>query len=508
MQIPQRRLPRSILLIVFVLSVLSCGVLPSSSAQGQRFPAAPGTSRSGVDQTIPVLFVSDIHFDPFHDPGKARQLVSAPVSQWKTILASAPSPNQQQAFDSLQKQCHAKGVDTPPALLKSALAAIKAQQPDTRFMMVSGDLVVHDFSCRYETLFPNASPDEYQSFVLKTISYVAGELRGTFPGMPAYLALGNNDSGCNDYQFDTDSEFFSKTADIFSLGIQVAEQQAVKKAFAAEGNYSLPMALPMRNTRLVVLNDTVLSPKYRTCSGNHDTKGPGDEVNWFREQLLDAKRMGQRVWVMGHIPPGIDPFSTAEKFKDVCGGDDPVFFLSSTGIPDLMVEYADEIKLAVFAHTHMDEVRLLQKESGTEGANPARGVAIKMIPAISPVHGNNPSFTIAYVSPASATIRDYTVYKASNQSGDDTSWAPEYSYARAYHQQEFSPAALNVMIEKFKSDNLAVLPESENYLRSYFVGDRIKELSPFWMQYTCVLGNYTASGYAACVCHAGIQAPK
>jgi hypothetical protein len=59
------------------------------------------------------------------------------------------------------------------------------------------------------------------------------------------------------------------------------------------------------------------------------------------------------------------------------------------------------------------------------------------------------------------------------------------------------------MFDKFKSDKVAVLPESETYLRSYFVGDRSAQLAPFWMQYTCALNNYAGKAYAACVCHTG-----
>ena len=487
---------------LLVLAFLSLCLIPAR-IDGQRFPAN-GASRktNSADQTIAVLFLSDIHFDPFHDPGKAKQLADAPESEWNSIFALRSSDGADAAFEALQKKCGAKGVDTPPALLDSAIAAMKARQPETKFMLVSGDLVVHDFPCRYKTLFPDAPAADYEAFVLKTISYVARELRGTFPGMPVYAALGNNDSGCQDYRLDANSEFFAKAGEILSAGIQVAQQNAMKTEFAMEGNYNILLPLPMRNTRLIVLNDTFESTKYKTCAGAKDSKGPDVEIAWFKKQLADARRAGQRVWVMGHIPPGVDPYATAEKFKDVCGGEDPVMFLTSTAIPDLMTEYGDEIKLGIFAHTHMDEMRLLRRE-GADHPGVARGVPVKMIPSISPVHGNRPSFTVALVSASSATLKDYTVMAASSLTGEDTKWTPEYSYSKAYGQQEFSSAALQSTIEKFDSDNLALLPESENYLRSYFVGDHIKELTPFWMQYACVLNNYTSRGYAACVCHTG-----
>ncbi len=453
--------------------------------------------------TVPALFISDIHLDPFHDPDKAKQLIAAPVSEWKAIFASAASPNGPQAFEALQEKCNAKGVDTPPALFESALAAMTAREPGAKFMVVSGDLVVHGFSCRYKALVPDGSPQDYQAFVLKTISYVAAELRGAFPGMPIYTALGNNDSGCGDYQLDQDSDFFAGAGEILASLLPVADRQMASQEFSAGGNYSVPMAAPMKNTRLVVINDTFLSPKYKTCGGKHDATGSDAELQWLKEQLADARRRGQRVWVVGHIPPGVDPYSTLSKFRDVCGGQDPEMFLTSDKLPDLLVEYSDVVKLAVFAHTHMDEVRLLQPE-GAAGTV-AHAVALKMIPSISPVHGNNPTFTVGRINPSTGTMQDYTVFAASNSTGDDTKWTTEYSFARAYHQAEFSPAALKSIVGRFRTDKLANLPESENYLRNYFSGNRGAALSPFWMQYTCALNNYTGKGYAACVCGAGTR---
>lgn len=448
---------------------------------------------------VPVIFISDIHFDPFHDPGKAKQLASASASGWKAILASSPSSNQQEAFEQLQEQCHAKGVDTPPALLRSTLAAIRAQQPNAKFMMVSGDLVVHNFTCRYRALFQGASAADYGAFVLKTISYVVKELRGVFPGVPVYLALGNNDSGCGDYQFDPGGEFFAKAGAILASGLPGADRSAAARQFTADGDYSVMMAAPMKNTRLVVLNDTLFSPKYKTCGGKHDSKGADDEAAWLKEQLEQARGLHQRVWVMGHIPPGIDPFSTAKQFRNICGGDKPDMFLSTEEIPNLMVDYSDVVKLGIFAHTHMDEVRLLGHASGD--ASPGKQVAVKMIPSVSPVHGNQPSFTVAGIDSASAVIRDYTVIAASNQSGINTKWKPEYSYAQAYRQTEFSAQALNKLIGKFRSDSSAESAESQNYLRNYYVGNLATQLSPFWPQYVCALNNYTSKDYATCVCH-------
>ena len=499
---------RSILLLAMACPAI--GVLPEPAMIAQTArpstaaPVHPAHAAGAEGRAIPALLISDIHFDPFHDPAKVKQLAAAPVADWRTILSSAPSPDQQQAFDSLQQKCNARGVDTPFALLRSSLQAMRRQQSDAKFMVVSGDLIAHALTCRYAAAFPGAPSSDYEAFVEKTLSFVMSELRTEFPGIPVYPALGNNDTGCGDYQLDAGNDFLGQSAKIFAEALPPSEQSQAIKDFAAGGYYSVTMAEPMKDTRLIVVNDLFLSPKYRTCAGRKgDSAVATTQMSWLKQELQQARQSHQRVWVVGHIPPGIDPYSTLSKFRDVCGGQDPVMFLASDELADLIVDYADTVKLAIFAHTHMDELRLLESDGADAKSAVGHSVAVKMIPSISPVDGNNPSFTLARVNSSSATIEDYIVIAASNQTGMATNWTKEYDYTQTYREPQFSPSAVEDLIGKFRADHGANTAPSEAYLRSYFVGDRSIMLTPFWPQYVCALDNHTAKGYAACVCSTG-----
>lgn len=134
---------------------------------GQRRGSA--TSAKVPNPTIPALFVSDIHFDPFHDPARVQELVDAPPSRWSSILSSLPSSNQAQAFAALQEKCSSRGVDTPYALLHSSLDAMRSWLPDAKFITVSGDLVAHSFWCRFTTLLPGSKQRDYQAFMVKSL---------------------------------------------------------------------------------------------------------------------------------------------------------------------------------------------------------------------------------------------------------------------------------------------------------------------------------------------------
>ena len=365
---------------------------------------------------------------------------------------------------------------------------------------MSGDLIAHAFSCRYATLIPGSTPDDYQAFVLKTMNFVIGELRASFPGMPLYIALGNNDTECGDYQLDAGSDFLAQAGRIIAEGLPPSQRQQVLKEFQEGGYYSITMPEPMRATRLIVVNDLFQSPAYATCAGKPNPAAANTEMIWLQRQLSEARRLGQKAWVMGHIPPGIDPYSTALRFRNVCAGQSPVLFLSSDRLADLIVEYADVIRLGIFAHTHMDEMRFLGPEGSDLRGAAEHSVAVKMVPSISPVDGNTPSFTIAHVDPYSAVLQNYDVIEASNHTGIETTWTKEYDYALTYHEAQFSPAAVKDLIEKFQGDEGAKTEVSKAYLRNYFVGDRSSEISMFWPEYVCTLDNHTAKAYAACVC--------
>jgi sphingomyelin phosphodiesterase acid-like 3 len=490
MTLSARILAQTALFIWFLFIHLSC-----KTAQAQD--AHPDSARA---HTVSALLASDIHFEPFWDPAKVAQLESAPVHGWDAILATPASPGRQERFDALQDKCHARGVDTPYALFKSSLTAMRSRAGEAGFAIVSGDLVAHAFSCKYITLFPQASPQAYNAFVEKTLDYVLRELRKALPGVPIYAALGNNDSGCGDYQLDANSEFLRAAGAAFTEGFPSAIRDEALHTFAAGGYYSIALPAPIEHTRLLVLDDLFLSRKYSTCDGKTDATAGASQIAWLRHELEWAREHKEKVWVMGHIPPGIDPFTTILKMRNVCGGKPPDVFLASDDLGKTIGEFGDVVKLAVFAHTHMDELRLL-KPSGSEAPlNAQSGVPVKLVSSISPINGNNPSFTVAQIDTATAVIVDYKVFAASNMTGLDAEWAREYDFAEAFHEPDFSAASVGKLIAEFAADPGAQTEASQSYIRDYYVRDVSAEIKAFWPQYSCALSNLTAESYRSCVC--------
>jgi sphingomyelin phosphodiesterase acid-like 3 len=473
--------------------VFACCFLLSAGAWAHAQPASQPAA-------VQALMVSDIHFEPFWDPGKIARLNAAPASAWKAILAAPETPGRAAGFAALQQQCGARGTDTSYPLFASSLQAMQAHAAGARFITVSGDLIAHQFSCKFAVALPHALPGDYGKFVEKTIVFVLAELRASLPGVRVYAALGNNDSDCGDYRLDARGAFLASEGPVFAAALPAADRKRAAQTFAEGGNYSAELPAPIRNARIVVLDDLFQSSRYRSCAGKSDPAPAAEQIAWLRSQLEDARRAGRRLWVMAHIPTGVDPYSTARKMRDLCGGEDPVMFLSSDALAQTLAGFGDAIRLVIFAHTHMDELRLLQPaQSG------APAVAVKMVSSISPVDGNNPSFTVAEVDPETAELADYRVIEASNQTGVGAQWSEEYDFDSAYGESGFSAASVARLIGQFSHDPAAVSPASREYLHNYFIRDESVVLKAFWPQYVCALGNDAGAAYRSCVCPAQRQ---
>jgi sphingomyelin phosphodiesterase acid-like 3 len=476
-----------------VLAICVAAGFAAAAAPGMRAQAAASTVRPA---TVEALFVSDIHFEPFWDPAKAARLMAAPVSEWNAILAEPASADQAARFTELQTTCKARGADTSYTLYESSLTAIRADAAAAKFVVLSGDLIAHNFSCKFHTTFPKTKPGEYRAFVEKTIEYVMHELRAALPGVPVYAALGNNDSDCGDYELDANSAFLAEIGRILTADFPASERASALHDFSAGGYYSVRLPAPLGHTRILVLDDLFMSRQYATCGGKADAAPAAAQIAWLEEQLIAARRGHEKVWVMSHIPPGVNPYATATKVLDLCSGGKPTMFLNSEALPDAMASYGDVIELAIFAHTHMDEMRLLKPVAG----DPQGGVAIKMVGSISPVNGNNPTFTVAEVDGATAQLKDYQVFVASNQTGVDTQWTEEYDFAKTYKEDAFTSASVTDLVAGFKADPTAQSSASQSYIRNYGSGSAARALGVFWQPYTCALRNDGVDAFRECVC--------
>jgi sphingomyelin phosphodiesterase acid-like 3 len=202
---------------------------------------------------------------------------------------------------------------------------------------------------------------------------------------------------------------------------------------------------------------------------------------------------------MAHLPTGVDAFSTLK--KGACTHA-PTMVLATPDpaepdeLTDALLDAADEIQLGIFAHTHEDEIKLLEKPSnGTAQSKPA-AIPIKLVPSISPINGNLPSITVAQIDSATATLIDYRVFAGSQT----VPWGQQYDYADDYGEPSFTADTVKGLIAKFTADTSGKDKASQNYIRNFITGKQSPLLSLAWPAYVCTMTTETANDFTQCAC--------
>jgi len=154
-------------------------------------------------------------------------------------------------------------------------------------------------------------------------------------------------------------------------------------------------------------NTNFLSTHYRNACGSPADGDPGKAtLAWLEAELAAAKEARERVWLVYHIPPGIDGFATLRR------GACPSLMIPmwdqtyAAAFLTLLKRYADTVAVSFAGHTHMDDFRLIGDAEGRYGF-------ALITPAVSPIFGQNPAFrTVTY--DAAGGILDQTTYDLTN----------------------------------------------------------------------------------------------
>jgi sphingomyelin phosphodiesterase acid-like 3 len=416
-----------------------------------------------------VLLLSDLHFDPLADPSLVKRLIDAPVSDWETIFSSSKQTG----------YAHAPQDSNYP-LIKSALSAA-AEQTSVDFVAATGDYLRHNFEEAF--LKAGGTSDEFADFATKTALFVVHTLQTTFR-IPVYFALGNDDSACGDYRVDPGGPFLAQLAD--SLEVLRNHPDAAAD-FRAAGFYELPHPT-LANHEILVLNTVLWSRSYAICGSDSGDAGNA-EMQWLGWQLCRAKISGNKVMLMMHIPPGIDSYKSAHAGAGKAGTE---FWQSHffTQFLDLMKTYGSIAQIALAGHTHMDDFRVLSPGDSTSP------IAFRITPAISPIFGNNPGFSVLQYQVGTGDVSDIATYYLDLAGGSaDPKWALEYRFSSAYGYNTVSAENLLSLAAAIHSD-----PSVRHVFAGYYATSAPSPIkAENWQFYACSETQFTTSDYASCL---------
>ena len=434
--------------------------------------------------------MSDLHFDPMADPRLVDQLAAAEPDQWRQVLDSSDD-----------RSLGRYGRDSNWMLLRSALQQMAETLPKPAFVLISGDFLAHRFRPEFNAAVRDHSDAAYRVFVQKTMQFLGLQLEQNFPATPILPALGNNDEECGDYELQPGGPFLVDTLPILRRLVGSAGGPGFDHDWQTYGDYTARVS----GIRILSANTNFLSIHYRNACGSTTDGDPGRAtLAWLEAELAAAKDAQERVWLVYHIPPGIDGYATLR--QGACPGTlIPMWDQTYAGaFLALMKRYADTVTASFAGHTHMDDFRLIGDAEGRYGF-------ALITPAVSPIFGQNPAFrTVVYDSEGG--ILDQTTYGLTNlpqataaAGGVPPEWRAEYTFTRQWNLPRLDLPSLDHLYSLItdapaeREQWHMIFPVSSPVYWAPFSGGS-EQLAQAARAFRCASGNVAPSDYGQCYC--------
>lgn len=500
-----KRMPSSLAgFAAALLLMTACGPTPQNDTQHNGQNTAPEAVASSTEDHR-FLNLSDLHFDPFHDPALVPQLIQADYTEWAAIFEQ-----------SKDKTFSTYGADANYPLMHSSLLAMKREIPDPDFIMISGDFLAHHFERSFEQ-YANVSADaetkaDYvglHEFIEKTMRFIALQIDEQYPDTPVYAALGNNDSYCGDYMVQPGGKFLQMITEVWQPLLREHEANSTMATDFPKAGYYKAQSPMSEQLNFYVLNSILFSSNFNQyheffCepgSYGPNNSDPGKaQLVWLRQELSACRSEGKKAWLVQHIPPGINTYPSLPK-NDTCVGDTSIFFTDAFNAAylELVREFADVIACNMAGHYHKDDFRIIHNAANTEAVS-----YMHILPSISPIYNNNPGFEVVDYDPETGVLNNYTVYWANvAPSAQNQDWSNEYSFQSVYKESSISTETLVAVHKRLETD----VDLQKEYMLYYPVSDgsNLKQDMEVFRAYWCSINQMTKKDFADCCCSAPVS---
>ena len=234
--------------------------------------------------------------------------------------------------------------------------------------------------------------------------------------------------------------------------------------------------------------------------------------SWLETTLSHAAEKHEKIWLMFHVPPGIDGYSTMHSVNSSSQGGPPSSASPAmtenscdqsivpmwkpfwTDLFDrLIAQYPTTISAIFAGHDHNDDLRLMS-------AGQANEQFVLIDPPVSPIFGQNPSFRIASVD-GRGNLNNQTTWYLTNLATASKShpgvWMPEYIFTDEWHSQRLDATALNAVYEQVRKEPAA----SEQWMKLLDVSSTYRPMpanGPRAME--CAIRALDLESYKECFC--------
>lgn len=374
--------------------------------------------------TVRVLHISDTHVDFEYREGSEADcnepLCCHAGDQPKSHLGRRPA-GKWGAFST---------CDIPPATFEHMLKTVRdTQQID--YVIWTGDIVPHNVW--------NTS----RSGNLDALRYSVEALQKYLPGVPVYPALGNHEGNPAD-SFPTPAIhgdrsvawLYDALASTWSKWLPQTTTLTTKRG----GYYAVK---PFPGLKIISLN-------MNYCNNMNwwlllDPRDPAEQLTFLVNELLESEMMGEKVHIIGHIPPGLED----------------CLQVWSTNYNRIIARFESTVRAQFFGHTHQDELEVFYDGHAGQPSRRPLGLAY-VAPSTTTFNTGHPSFRIYVVdgnySNSSWAVLDHETYLMNLTELDadpsrEPSWKLEYTAKAAYGMQSLQPADWDRLLERMERDD-------------------------------------------------------
>ncbi|KAJ8986281.1 hypothetical protein NQ317_009991 [Molorchus minor] len=384
---------------------------------------------------LKVLQLSDTHFDPEYEIG-------APANCEEPLCCrSYSSPSEKEPSITAGRWGSYHKCDSPKILIENMLKNIALEHPDIDYIIWTGDLPPHDIW--------NQTKESNLNIIKETVQ----QMFNAFPNTPIFPAVGNHEA---------------VPAGSFAPSWVKEEDHSIKWLYTTLAD-QWRRWLPTTASNTVLhggFYSVLLKPGFRLISLNTNychsyswwllvnSTDPANELKWLTYELEQSEKNGEKVHLIGHIPPG-----SSDCMK-----------VWSRNFYAIIERFQSTVVAQFYGHSHADEFEVFY-----ETAEYSRATSVAYLgPSVTSYINFNPAYRIYYIEgdheETNREVLDHETWTMdlakANEGSNEPEWFKLYTARDAYQMKSLAPSEWNRLIEEMTDNRQLFDVFYRNYYRN------------------------------------------
>ncbi|CAL8358759.1 unnamed protein product [Arctogadus glacialis] len=358
--------------------------------------------------------ITDQHWDPTYELGGKPEAVCASSGQ-------RPAANAGPFGDY--------ACDSPWHLINSSVYYMKQIMPDPDFIFWTGDDTPH---------VPDQDLGEEK--VLNIVRNLTHIIKKVFPNTKVYSALGNHDYQPKSQFPASSSHIYQQIAEMWSDWLEPSSQVTFQK-----GGYYTERLLNRTGYRIMVLNTNLYYDQNKLTNNMID---PAGQFHWAEQVLTEASRNKEKVYIIGHVPPG---FFEKKRSKPWFR---PEF---NQRYVDMVQKHHPVIQGQFFGHHHTDSFRMFYDSDDNPISTMFLGPGVTpwktTLPGVKD-GANNPGIRSIEYDTQTLLVQDLVTYylNLTRSNLGRGGWEKEYRLTESFRLPDASPRSMHRLLQRMADD--------------------------------------------------------